>query len=370
MESFKRNILIVVAHPDDETMWFFSGLKHLSQIYNVDLLCLTYTKSSLRGRELLKANEHYKINLLFGNLVDSGVKFPILHIENKIDETIQENVYDFIITHPPYGVSKTHPHHRQCFHICRRLAHQHKINFGFFSETDNYKFNPVRNARLLLQYGRFLFTNTKYPLHHFKEFYKEFCFFLFRCSWIKRFNLISFDSDIEKKQQTLSYYKSQPISLVQYKQAVSAKEYLYLQTEKDDFYMDLLKRKSLAVLMITVLNFLILSCAGIHDDSSPVPAAPSKAPAGQPSSLHDDLFKNKVIGYTCRHGEDVRSIWIEKLDPKGCKLWYSNYGKEGPTASSSVSLEHCYNVTDNIKHNLAAANYQCVVDPKNKNADL
>ena len=38
----RLKIAVVVAHPDDEILWFYGGLDKLSRQHDVTILCLTY----------------------------------------------------------------------------------------------------------------------------------------------------------------------------------------------------------------------------------------------------------------------------------------------------------------------------------------
>lgn len=72
-------------------------------------------------------------------------------------------------------------------------------------------------------------------------------------------------------------------------------------------------------------------------------------------------LKNETMRdqFTCKRDTDIRSIWIESLQPKGCKLWYSNYNKKGPSAWSEVGLIYCQKISENIRENLKVAGFSC-----------
>jgi outer membrane biogenesis lipoprotein LolB len=69
--------------------------------------------------------------------------------------------------------------------------------------------------------------------------------------------------------------------------------------------------------------------------------------------------QSKVKGHSCKRDSEVRTVWTEALQPKGCKLWYSNHSDKDPVASSRNGNEHCLNVEDRIVKNLSDAGYTC-----------
>ncbi|NJL24398.1 MAG: hypothetical protein HC902_03995 [Calothrix sp. SM1_5_4] len=62
---------------------------------------------------------------------------------------------------------------------------------------------------------------------------------------------------------------------------------------------------------------------------------------------------------TCARGSETRTIRIEDVQPKGCKLWYSTRSETEPTATSSIGPDHCNQVRDRIRQNLESAGFAC-----------
>ena len=60
----------------------------------------------------------------------------------------------------------------------------------------------------------------------------------------------------------------------------------------------------------------------------------------------------------CERAKESRSLRLEDVQPKGCKLWYSNHGSE-PVAWSDVGPTHCEQVRDRIRTNLESAGFKC-----------
>ena len=69
----RSKILVVVAHPDDETLWFFQSIQQLKENNDVIILCMTYAAVSPRGKELLAVAEKYGLKVIFGHCEDTGI---------------------------------------------------------------------------------------------------------------------------------------------------------------------------------------------------------------------------------------------------------------------------------------------------------
>lgn len=80
-------------------------------------------------------------------------------------------------------------------------------------------------------------------------------------------------------------------------------------------------------------------------------AADAKAKAAQEAAK-----KNEI---TCKLDNEVRTLEIETLTPKGCKLWYTRSGDRNTVASSTLGNTHCEQVRERIRNNLETAAYKC-----------
>ncbi len=112
------NALVVVAHPDDETI-FMGGtiLRHPN--WNWKIVCVTYEANSSRGKELQKAVEEYKklgvsnisaVNLAMSDSYDfKDAEVQIDTLREKLKQILTEK-YDIIFTHNSKG-DYGHPQH-------------------------------------------------------------------------------------------------------------------------------------------------------------------------------------------------------------------------------------------------------------------
>lgn len=233
-----KKILILIAHPADESLYFYEGIKQLSSKNSIDILCLTNSSTSVRGKELQQAMCELNAHIIFRNISDKGIHSLMLNVENHIATALDAKNYCLLITYPPHGSEKSHPYHIQCFHIARRLSHQRHLRFGFFSEKkidftelkpETYLFSNYKNFKNFLNYA-LLFTKVKkFPLKNLREIKNEFFFFLGSILRPREYLLVSYYPKLFDKQSTLGIYISQISSLMKMKTYLCAVEYLYLE---------------------------------------------------------------------------------------------------------------------------------------------
>ncbi|KAI4295752.1 hypothetical protein L6164_035763 [Bauhinia variegata] len=130
----KRNVLLVVAHPDDESMFFTPAINFLtSSGHNLHIFCLSIGnadgKGNIRKRELFQACAALKIPWQQVKTVDHpdlqdgfGKVWDHNLVAKLIEEEISSLSIDMIITFDNYGVSG-HCNHRDVHYGVRKLLH-------------------------------------------------------------------------------------------------------------------------------------------------------------------------------------------------------------------------------------------------------
>ncbi|KAL2343702.1 hypothetical protein Fmac_004987 [Flemingia macrophylla] len=119
----KRNVLLVIAHPDDESMFFTPTINFLtSKGHNVQILCLSIGdadgKGNIRKKELFQACVALKVPMQQLKIVNHpdlqdgfGKVWNHSLLAKIIEEEITSCCVDMIITFDNYGVSG-HCNHR------------------------------------------------------------------------------------------------------------------------------------------------------------------------------------------------------------------------------------------------------------------
>ncbi|KAK7363256.1 hypothetical protein VNO77_05390 [Canavalia gladiata] len=130
----KRNVLLVIAHPDDESMFFTPTINFLtSKGHNVQILCLSIGdangKGNIRKQELFQACIALKIPMQQVKIVNHpdlqdgfGKVWNHSLLATIIEEEITNRCIDLIITFDNYGVSG-HCNHRDVHYgVCKLLC--------------------------------------------------------------------------------------------------------------------------------------------------------------------------------------------------------------------------------------------------------
>ena len=156
MINFKRSVL-VVAHPDDEILWFSSIIQNIEKIIIVFNKCenkmVNIGRDKIFNLELLP----YKEKITNLNIKESGVfnkanwKIPKsteygIHVNSrnyiknfsKINEKLHNELkgYENVITHNPWG-ENGHEEHVQVFKSIKKISYELNLSVwipGYFSE--------------------------------------------------------------------------------------------------------------------------------------------------------------------------------------------------------------------------------------------
>lgn len=129
--------LMVVAHPDDESLWGGSHL--LKDKYFV--VCVTCGSNEIRNREFKRAmnkSGSCYVSFNYPDLVD-GIKEKwgnyYFSIENDIKNIINQKKWKTIVTHNPDG-EYGHIHHRMVSDIVTSIADKQSL---YYFDVYNYK---------------------------------------------------------------------------------------------------------------------------------------------------------------------------------------------------------------------------------------
>ncbi|KAJ6418667.1 N-ACETYLGLUCOSAMINYL-PHOSPHATIDYLINOSITOL DE-N-ACETYLASE-RELATED [Salix purpurea] len=130
----KRNVLLVVAHPDDESMFFSPTINYLiSRGHNLYILCFSIGNAdgigNTRKQEFYQACAVLKVPLQQVKVLDHpdlqdgfGKVWDHELLAKIIEEEVSSHGIDMIITFDNYGVSG-HCNHRDVHHGVCRLLH-------------------------------------------------------------------------------------------------------------------------------------------------------------------------------------------------------------------------------------------------------
>ncbi len=149
----KKTAAIIVAHPDDETLWA-GGTIMSHPAWEFFVVCLCRKSDPDRAPKFFKALQILNANGQMGDLDDSPEQIPL--DENVLEETILELLpsvnFDLIITHNPNGEYTRHFRHEETGKAVINLWGESKLHTDelwiFAYEDDNRKYYPksLKNA--------------------------------------------------------------------------------------------------------------------------------------------------------------------------------------------------------------------------------
>ena len=193
-----KNILYIVAHPDDESLWVGGTISALneSEEYNVYVLCLW---SLLESPDEFREESFYKAT---ADCKGSYIFVKSRHGDHPIDMGVKQlgltsRDVDLVLTHPPSGDEHQHPHHKIVSIETGNWANQNGValgNFSFFAMPFKYQQIAVHAKRLGKLHLLNLFKINRDQVNDDFRFAPEF--------------FIQFLVDMESKNKMLENYKS------------------------------------------------------------------------------------------------------------------------------------------------------------------
>jgi len=149
----QKSVAIIVAHPDDETLWVGGTiLRHLS--WKFFIVCMSRQYDIERATKFYKALKILSADGIMGDLDDGPQQAPLE--ENKVQQLVLELLppvhYDLVITHNPSGEYTRHIRHEDVSKAVINLWKTGKISASelrTFAYEDNkraYYPRPERNA--------------------------------------------------------------------------------------------------------------------------------------------------------------------------------------------------------------------------------
>jgi len=153
--SSSKKVALIVAHPDDETLW--AGGTILSHpAWECFIVCLCRGSDVDRAPKFRQALQVLRSEGVMGDLDDGPDQRPLEEheAENAILELLPPHYYDLVISHHPSGEYTRHIRHEETGQAVIRLWHSGKISTGeywaFAYEDGNKEYlpRPVQTASI------------------------------------------------------------------------------------------------------------------------------------------------------------------------------------------------------------------------------
>jgi len=147
------NVALIVAHPDDETLWA-GGTILSNPSWKCFIVCLCRGNDTDRAPKFYKALKMLNAEGVMGELDDGPEQLPQdeMVLESIILELLPHQHFDRVITHNPNGEYTRHIRHEETGHAVKNLWQSGKIsaselwNFAYEDGNKEYYPKPVENS--------------------------------------------------------------------------------------------------------------------------------------------------------------------------------------------------------------------------------
>lgn len=120
-EANRKKVLVVIAHPDDEAMFFVPTIVSLVELYQVHLMCLSKGDfaglGDTRSAELKKSCAELGIQAIHCNIIDhkamqdgSAEQWPKEIVAKHVEQYVTSHAIENIVTFDVHGVSGHNDH--------------------------------------------------------------------------------------------------------------------------------------------------------------------------------------------------------------------------------------------------------------------
>jgi LmbE family N-acetylglucosaminyl deacetylase len=150
-------VAVIVAHPDDETLWA-GGLLLSHPEWSPFILALSRGEDPDRVPRFVKALECLGAKGAMGNLDDGPDQFPLSsrHVEDAILSLLPRLDFDILLTHAPQGEYTWHRRHGEVSRAAQELWRDGRIHaralwqFAYEDGGGTYAPRPQKDASLHL----------------------------------------------------------------------------------------------------------------------------------------------------------------------------------------------------------------------------
>ena len=177
--KISKSVAVIVAHPDDETLWA-GGTILCHPSWKCFIVCLCRKSDTERAAKFYKALQDLKSEGIMGDLDDGPEQKPLdeKEVERAIMQILPPTHFDLIISHNPSGEYTRHIRHEEASKAVIKLWLAGKIStdelWTFAYEDGGKEFypKPIENATI--------------------------CHILAKRIWLKKFNIITSTYGFEK----------------------------------------------------------------------------------------------------------------------------------------------------------------------------
>jgi len=146
---------VIVAHPDDETLWA-GGTLLMHADCHWTVVTLTRRSDPERAPKFATAIAHYGAAGIMGDLDDGPQQKPLrtVEVEDTILDLLPSHHYDWVLTHSLWGEYTRHKRHEEVAQAVVALRESGRLSvgeiwmFAYQDEEGRHLPRPVENADL------------------------------------------------------------------------------------------------------------------------------------------------------------------------------------------------------------------------------
>jgi LmbE family N-acetylglucosaminyl deacetylase len=150
-------VAIIVAHPDDETIWA-GGTLLLHPDWQMTVISLCRGDDSDRAPKFFRAAAEFKAVARIGNLDDGPDQSPLPenNVQQMILSLLPEERFNYLFTHSPYGEYTRHLRHEETSRAVvslwanKRLTANEVWMFAYEDGEKRYSPRPIKKAHRLI----------------------------------------------------------------------------------------------------------------------------------------------------------------------------------------------------------------------------
>lgn len=169
-ELYRKKIAVIVAHPDDETLWA-GGILLNKLFYSCFILCLCRGDDPDRAPRFQNALREYGVEGVMAGLDDGPDQdpLPVGLVKKTILELLPDHEYDRVYTHSPEGEYTRHRRHEETGSALLSLWMEKKVRirenclFAYEDGGGFYLPRPIADASIVFKLTNKIW-NEKYRI--------------------------------------------------------------------------------------------------------------------------------------------------------------------------------------------------------------
>ena len=145
-----KRVLVIVSHPDDETIWMGGTLIRHKKDWDTTIICLCRALDKDRSPKFKKVCKILGVKCFISNLEDKKLRPLSLNQYKKIILKNAKGSYDYLFTHGKNG-EYNHIRHKETHKAVKELLKQGKIKakkvyfFSYLKKRNNFQNYAICN---------------------------------------------------------------------------------------------------------------------------------------------------------------------------------------------------------------------------------